>query len=204
MIHAPLALPAVAPAPLSLALTFRRVALDDLPRVRGAFAEGYKHAPGVDRMPWRYYKRWVVPDLERVLTWPGADLLGGYDPSGQLCGWIAYSRGRRVDAVHWVSVPYYLPLSHELCIGCSPGERGQQQHAAACPLAPANRTQIRRRGIMTALFDAAQLQERLVYTHRGPAREHGDDRRTMDERLLPWLRSRGHQPAFVKWEEWSK
>lgn len=208
----PVAYDVPAPAPLPLALTFRRVRLEDLPRVRGAFAEGYKHAPGVDRMPWRYYKQWVVPGLHAVLAHPTTELLGAYAPDSsagtqELCGWIAYSRRyRSADNVHWVSVPYYLPLPHTLCIGCDPGERGKQEHAPACPFHPSRRTPIRRRGIMRALFDATGCKgQRLVYTHRGARHQHRNDGVTMDERLLPWLRARGYLDVqHMKWEEWSR
>lgn len=201
--------PAATPAPLPLA--FHRVRLDDLPRVRGAFAEGYKNSPGLSRMPWRFYKQHIVPQLHAVLVHPTTELMGAYshdelyEHSGQLCGWLAYSRGRRVDTVHWVSVPYWFPMPSTACIGCVPAIRGPQHHDDRCPLAPARRTPIRHRGIMTGLFDAASLSERLAYTHKGALHEHRNDGVTMDERLLPWFRARGHQGlAFVRWEEWSR
>lgn len=195
--------PVAAPPPP--VLTFTPVRLADMARVRTAFAEGHKHAPGADRMPWRYYKRFVVPELNAALVHPDTEVLGAYvepvlggDPD--LYGWLAFARGRRVDTVHWVSVPYWVPVAHTACIGCTTPKR----HEMACPLATENRIPIRRRGIMTAMFDAAGLQERLVYTFRGAKHEHRSDGLTMDERLLPWMRARGHHVAYVKWEEWSK
>jgi hypothetical protein len=204
--------PAILADPL-LAVSIMRVGLDDLPRVRTAFAEGHKHAPGCDRMPWRYYKRFVVPEFDEVLAHPDTVVLGAYvapelgSSAPELCGWIAFARGRRVDTVHWVSTPYWFPVPHEACIGCEPSEspRSPTRHAAACPLADANRTPLRRRGIMTALLDAAALQERLVYTFRGAKHEHRNDGITMDQRLLPMLRARGHRGVeHVPWKEWSK
>lgn len=196
-----------------LALTIRPVYLDDLPRVRNAFAEGHKHAPGCDRMPWRYYKRFVVPELNEALVHPDTELLGAYatpvlgPPVLELCGWIAFARGRSVDAVHWVSTPYWFPVPHTECTGCAPSENPRQptRHADACPLADANRTPLRRRGIMTALFSAAALRTHLVYTFRGAKHEHRNDGRTMDERLLPWLRARGFRGVeHVLWKDWSR
>lgn len=192
------------PAPAPLSLTFRPVHLDDLPRVRGAFAEGYKNSPGLSRMPWRFYKQHVVPTLQAVLVHPSTELLGAYS-GDELCGWLAFARGRRVDTVHWVSVPFWFPLPSTLCIGCTPAERGPQHHEGGCPLHPSRRQQIRRSGIMRGLFDAAGLKERLAYTHRGARHEHRDsDGMTMDERLMPWIRSRGQWAVYVKWEEWAR
>lgn len=195
-----------APAPLPLALTLRPVYLDDMPRVRNAFAEGHKHAPGVDRMPWRYYKQWVVPELRAALAHPETQLLGAY-AEGALCGWLAFARGRRVDTVHWVSTPFWFPVPADACHGCSESdEPGKpKRHSGECPLNPSNRTALRRRGIMTALLDAAALQERLVYTFRGAKHEHRNDGKTMDERLMPMLRARGHRGIeHVPWKEWSR
>jgi len=196
-----------------LALALTRVRLDDLPRVRNAFAEGHKHAPGCDRMPWRYYKRFVVPELDEVLAHPDTELLGAYatpvlgPPVPELCGWLAYARGRSVDTVHWVSTPHWFPLPPELCSGCErpEGLRWPTHHVKTCPLADVNRTPLRHRGIMTALFDAAALRTHLVYTFRGAKHEHRSDGRTMDERLLPWLRARGHRIGeHVPWKDWSR
>lgn len=202
------------PAVALTALTFAPVHLDDLPRVRTAFAEGHKHAPGADRMPWRFYKRYIVPELNAALTHPETQLLAAYAPplwseAPELYGWIAFARGRRVDTVHWVSVPYWVPVPHTACTGCA----DQKHHAIACHLHSSLRIPLRRRGVMAALFDAAGLQERLAYTFRGARHEHRSDGVTMDERLMPWLRSRGYRIAapserdpgtYVKWEEWLK
>ncbi len=190
--------------PLS-SLTFARVRLADMDRVRTAFAEGHKHAPGCDRMPWRYYKRFTVPELNAALVHPDTQIVGAYADSlfsdePALHGWIAFARGKRVDTVHWVSVPYWIPVPHTACTGCA----DPKHHAGRCPLAPDNRTELRRRGIMTALLDAAGLQERLAYTFRGAKHEHRADGHTMDERLLPWLRERGHHVVHMPWGEWSR
>lgn len=206
--------PPIAADPL-LALSITRVRLDDLPRVRNAFAEGHKHAPGCERMPWRFYKRFVVPELAEALAHPDTELLGAYatpvlgPPVPELCGWIAFTRGRRVDTVHWVSTPFWFPVPHTACTGCEavvvPPPNVAAQHDMNCPLANCNRVSLRRRGIMTALVDAAGLQERLVYTFRGAKHEHRNDGRTMDERLLPWLRARGFRGVeHVPWKDWSR
>lgn len=186
-------------------LRYAPVRLDDMARVRTAFAEGYKHAPGFTRMPWRLYKQHIVPELDRVLAWPSTELLGAYASSGELCGWLAYSRGRRVDTVHWISVPFWFPLPRAVCLGCKSEPGRSLRHVSPCQLAPDDRVPMRRRGVMTGLLAAAQLQSRLAYTHKGPLHEHRSDGKTMDERLMPWLHGRGYQGlAFVRWEEWCR
>lgn len=142
---------------------------------RWSFAEGHKGAPQVDSMTWRQYKKYVVPELNRALTWASTEILAAY-MGETIIGWIAYSRGRRVSTVHWVHVRYQL------------GDDGE------C---------LRRRGVMTALFDAAKLGDRIAYTFKGAYPRHRSDGKTMDERLVPWLQKRGQHAAYVPWEEWA-
>ena len=47
---------------------------------------------------------------------------------------------------------------------------------------------------MTALVAAAQLKNRIVYTHRGAKRS--------DEWIVPWLARRGVTAAYVPLREW--
>jgi hypothetical protein len=182
---------------MTLPIMIRDVREADIPRARGTFSEGHKNAPANKSMPWRHYKRFVVPELDRVLRDPSTDLVGAY-LNLELVGWIAFSRGERVDTIHWVSTSYWVPVLSSACTGCADAHR----HTGACPLARANRTELRHRGVMTALLDAVEPKERLVYTHKGALHEYRSDGKTMDERLLPWLAARGHKIAYVPWEEW--
>lgn len=159
-------------APVTLALC--RVRADDLPYVRNSFAEGHKGAPGVASMTWRPYKQYIVPVLNRVLAQPGVELRAAY-LGQELVGWLALSRGGRVDTIHWVHTKYQTRESGE---------------------------SMRRRGVMTALIDSAELGNRIVYTWRGAYATSNRDKRTVDERLVTWLAKRGQHAAYVPWEDW--
>lgn len=152
--------------------TLRR---DDFAYARNSFAEGHKRAPGVESMSWRYYKRFIVPMLEDVLRHERVEVLAAY-LGADVVGWLAFSRGRLVDAVHWVHTRWKVG-------------------ADGAPL--------RRRGIMTLLLESAELKNRLAYTWKGARAEHDRDGLTMDERLLPWLSDRGQHAVYQPWEEWS-
>ena len=167
-------LPAMAD-PTLLRYTIERARLDDMAYIRNSFAEGHKGAPGVASMTWRYYKRYIVPELNAALGRGDTQILAAYRRDGIVLGWIAFCRGRTVDTVHWVHTRHAI------------ADEGEQ---------------LRRRGVMTALLDAAKLKPRLCYTFRGAWPRHRSDGVTMDERLLPWLRSRGQHAAYVPWEEW--
>jgi hypothetical protein len=82
-----------------------------------------------------------------------------------------------VSAVHWVHV------KHEL-----DGER------------------MRRRGIMTALLDAAELGTRFVYTLRArrdrATLPDGSTSKSLDESLVVALRARGVSATHVPLKEW--
>lgn len=170
--------PSPVTGPPPLLLDIRPMKLDDLGYARWSFAEGHKGAPGTDGMSWRYYKRFIVPELDKCLSRPETMVLAAY-VGAVPAGWIAFHRGRRVSTVHWAHTRFQL------------GESGQA---------------LRRRGVMTTLFEAAGIGERICYTFKGAAPMHGRKGRsqaTMDEKLLPWLRKRGGEPVYIPWEEWS-
>lgn len=156
-----------------LALHVRAPRLADLPYIRNSFAEGHKGAPGVSSMTWRHYNRFIRPELDAVLIHPSVEIAAAYH-GADIVGWVAYTRGQRVDAIHWVHTRYRI---------------GEDE-------------QLRRRGIATMLLDAVQLGQRLAYTWRGAVAKSDHDKRTLDERLLPWLVRRGQYATYLPWEEW--
>lgn len=155
-------------------LALGRVRIGDTAYVRNSFAEGHKDAPGARSMTWRYYKRYVVPELHAVLRHASVETIAAY-LGDDIVGWLAFSRGTgRVDAIHWAHTRYRI------------GDEGEP---------------LRRRKVMTALLDAANLR-RIAYTWRGGLGKHDHDGKTSDERLLPWLAARGQHAAYVPWDEW--
>lgn len=67
-----------------------------------SFRESAKKAPGLDRVPWAYFKATTGRDFERVLDDATTRVLGAYDDADQLLGWLVMTPGKRVSAVHWV------------------------------------------------------------------------------------------------------
>lgn len=84
-----------------LRVSIRSLAADELPYVRAAFAEGYKRSSNaLEKLPWASYKRDVRPRLHAALD--SSEVLVA-DLDGNVAGWIALTRGRRVDTVHWMT-----------------------------------------------------------------------------------------------------
>jgi hypothetical protein len=163
-------------AALTLPIAIRPAAEPDLAYCRSSWAEDYKLAGGNRKLPWSAYKRVVEPELRRVLSLPSTQILCA-DHGDAIVGWIAFARGARVSTVHWVRTRYSLSREPAL--------------------------QLRRRGIMTALLHAADLGDRIVYTHRGPLPRHrSEERRTSDEWISMWLSRRGVHAAFMSLMEW--
>lgn len=146
----------------------------DMPYCLGSWRETLKTAPGNQRVPWGMFRRSISPELVHVLN--TSEVLGAY-ADGSIVGWIAVSRGRRVNACHWVHTRYETPAGEPL----------------------------RRRGIMTALFDAADLGPRFLYTRKGGLPRHrtpGVPKTTSDEIVRRWLSSRGITAVFTPYQEW--
>jgi len=146
----------------------------DLLYCHGSWAESYKLSPGNERMPWGLYKRTIKPELRVALD--DAEVIGAFW-GDEIVGWIAVNRGKRVNALHWVHTRFKLVDSG---------------------------VELRRRGIMTALVDAAKLGSHIVYTHRGPLPRSGTAKRPADAWLVPWLASRGTYATHVHYQEWKK
>lgn len=161
----PVALPA-------LAVTIAPATESDLPYCLGSWSESHKLTPGHQRMPWGLYKQHAVPELRSKLA---ASTVLVAHAGGELVGWLAMSRGRRVHACHWVHTRYRV------------GQDGEP---------------LRRRGVMTALLAAADLGSRFIYTHRGPLPRHGKGKTTSDEWITRKLAERGVFATFVPYQEW--
>lgn len=157
-------------------MNIRPLKKEDVGYALFSWREGHKKSPGHDRMPWAYYKDTLGYAFEKILNDPTTRLLGAYSHEEKLLGWIATTPGKRVHTVHWVHV------KHEL-----------------------DGKKMRRRGVMTALLDAADLGPRFIYTLRGRRLER-DARpfRSLDETLVATLRARGVTATFVPLKEWLK
>lgn len=154
-----------------LALRIRHARRDDpgeMAYIRSSFGEGYKQSSNrLFKLPWPDFKRLERPRLDAVLGRADTQLLVA-DLGGAVAGWLAWCPGRRVDTVHWTHT--------RLRIG-----KGEL---------------LRKRGVMTALVNAAQLKNRLVYTHRGARRS--------DEWIVPWLARRGVTAAYLPLRDWEE
>jgi hypothetical protein len=157
-------------------MSIRPASPDDLAYVRSTWREGHKNSPGAERMRWPEFKATVGKQIDAVLASPGVQVLAAYADNGRVIGWLAYTPGRSVSTVHWAHTRF--ELDGEPC---------------------------RRRGVMTALLDRAELGKRFAYTFRG-ARRGGGARRPgrgdpLDLTLAAWLRGRGVTAVYVPVEE---
>ena len=53
-----------------------------------SWRESYKKAPGVDRMPWSFFKVSVMPVLDGLLRDKSTVVIGAYE-ADTLAGWLA-------------------------------------------------------------------------------------------------------------------
>lgn len=150
----------------------------DIGYALSSWRESHKQAPGVDKVPWTYYKREYGAVFSALLN-GGAVALGAYR-GAELLGFLIVTPGKRVHSLHWVQVKFRDAAGQKL----------------------------RRRGLMSQLIDAAELGERVVYTLRGARRVAvGDDGarvKSLDEPIVAWLRSRGTAAAYVPILDWVK
>lgn len=162
----------------ALNLTIRDLANEDKGYAISSWRESHKQAPGVDKIPWSFYKREYGAMISRLVDDPTTSLIGAY-VGDKLAGWLALTYGKRVNTVHWAHTKFALD-----------GQR------------------LRRHGVMTALLDAADAGTPFVYTMRGAKRRitlpDGSKTKSLDEALVAWLRSRGQVATFVPLQEWLK
>ena len=153
----------------------------DKPYVLASWRESHKQAPGVDKMPWRFYKREYGDRFVDLLADHDVNtVFGAYADSG-LVGWLIGTPGKRVHTLHWVQT------------------RFRTRDGEGC----------RRQGVMTALLDAANLGDRFVYTLRADRRRaklaDGTYSQTLDQILADWLLHERNQVAvYTPFLEWLK
>jgi len=157
----------------------RQLDADDVGYALTSWRESHKPAPGVDRVPWAYYRHAWVNKFRDLLNDSSTVLLGAYTHEGALAGWLAMTPGKRVHTLHWCYVKWKL-----------------------------DDKSMRRRGIMAALLEEADLGRNFVYTLRA-RRLYKDERATapqgaksLDEVLVPALRAKGVNATFVDLREW--
>lgn len=155
----------------------RSASANDHAYILRSWLEARRYAPGMSRMPFRVYESEYLPELEDVLGRGDTEVVVA-DSGGVIAGWLAFSRGRSVDTVHWVATRFRV------------GKDG--------PV-------LRRQGVMRSLLEAARLHKRLAYTFRGAyPRAKDEPRETSDVWITRWLASRGTHAVFVPYREWIK
>jgi hypothetical protein len=157
--------------------TVRPLDAEDKGYVLSSWRESHKQSPGNDKLPWAYYKSDFGKLFADIVNGNETTLLGAYARDGQLVGWLAMTRGKRVNVLHWVQVKYELE-----------GKR------------------LRRLGIMSQLLREAQLGSPFVYTlraRRDRARlPDGSATKSLDESLVAALRAKGIVAEYVPLKEW--
>lgn len=149
---------------------------NDYVYARACWRESHKQAPGVDRVPWAYYKHEYGQLFEDISTREITKMIAAYRGS-ELLGWLCMTPGKRVHTLHWVHVRHTDSAGNEL----------------------------RRRGLMGELFEAAQLGSRFIYTLRGRRLSRSKDGfKSLDEPLVKWLASRDIVATYVPLLQWVK
>jgi hypothetical protein len=172
---------------------------DALPYIRKTWAESFHRAPGQSHRRFRTWKRGTFAMIDRILGDSTTRALVATAPEvtfermpddpdtavPAIVGWIVWTPGRSISTVH------YVYTRHEV-----------------------GGIEWRRRGVMTALVEAAKLGQRVAYTHKGEQRVGSfwkagkagkrDLPRPLDEVIVDWLRARGTTVVYEPVEEWLK
>ena len=158
--------------------TIRKLDDEDRGYALVSWRESHKAAPGCDRVPWSFYKHEYGKLFSKILNDPSSKLPGADDDYDNLLGWLAMSPGRSVHTLHWVHVKY-----------------------------ESDNEKLRRRGLMYALIDAAELGPRFIYTLRARREKAPEDDtiKTFDEILArALLRDKNAVATYVALKEWIK
>jgi hypothetical protein len=141
-----------------------------------SWRESHKTSPGVDRLPWSYYRHEWGEKFRAIINDASTRLLGAYTHDNQLAGWLAMTPGKRVNTLHWVYVKWKL-----------------------------DGKLLRRRGIMMELLAAAELGRKFAYTlhaRRDRAKlPDGSTTKSLDETLVHVLRAEGISATFISLKE---
>lgn len=158
-------------------MNIRKLDSDHYGYAMDSWGEGAKKSREGKKVPWPYFRTVDIPVFKKVFNDSSTVLLGAYTEArdalvgpglvgeGKLVGWLAMTPGKRVHTVHWVHTKYEL-----------------------------DGKLMRRRGVMTALLDAADLGARFIYTVHG---QH-------DAEIVTALRTHGVTATFVPLKEWLK
>lgn len=155
-----------------LVLDLHPMTLDDRPFVRATWRESAKSSPRYDRMSWPVYKQTVGKLIDGLLDRSDVQLLGAYSPDNKILGWLAWTPGRSVSTVHF----------------------GYTRHEI-------DGDKLRRRGVFTALTEAANLGKRVAFTFVGPKRQRGE---SVDVALVAWAQEHGVTAVHTPVEEFLK
>ena len=159
--------------------------LEALPYIRATWCESYHRSKEHAHRRFRTWKRGTLSTIDRVLGDPATRILIARSPEVEterhgpaIVGWIVWSPGRSISTVH------YIYVRHEV-----------------------GGIEWRRRGIMTALVDAADLGRRIAYTHHGEARvgsywKPKNLPRPLDEEIAEWLHEQGVTSVYEPIERW--
>lgn len=152
---------------------------DDRGYVLASWRESHKQSPGADKVPWGFYKYEWGTMLSKIINDPTTKMLGAYADTGKLLGYLVMTPGKRVSTLHWVQVKFELD-----------GEK------------------LRRRGLMTALLEAAELGPRFIYTLRArrdrKTLPDGSVTKSLDESLAATLLARGAVAVYEPMKSWLK
>jgi hypothetical protein len=157
-------------------MQIRQLDADDVGYALTAWQEAHKTSPECRKAPWWAYRLEYGALIKQLVDDLSTELIGAYDGSDRLLGFLAATRGKRLHTLHWCQIKNKLD-----------GKR-----------VPA------RRDLFYQLIDAADLGPRFVYTLRGPRCRKETGVRSLDELLVPALRARGVIATYVALKEWLK
>lgn len=144
--------------------------------------EHHFSSKALSRLPFAMYRATVGEQIKSIVNAASTRMLGSYSDDGRVLGWLAYTPGRHIAAVHFAYTRRKLGADER----------------------------VRRRGVMAGLIDAADLGRNFVYTHRGAMKRHGTGVAgvyrvtppSVDLLLVDWLRQRGVSAVYMPLDEW--
>lgn len=160
-------------------VTVRALDDDDKGYALSSWRESHKQSPGVDRVPWPYYRSEWGEKFRAIINDPTTCMLGAYTADDQLAGWLAATPGKRVSTLHYVYVKWKL-----------------------------DGKLVRRQGVMETLLAAAGLGRAFAFTCKGRRDRvtlpDGTITKSLDESLVAALRTSGISATYIPLKEWYK